>query len=62
MASRWKACDHWQHCRSHHPPDFRVRAALFDHTIRDALAPPHTSRRWDRQLRAKPETEIRELR
>jgi hypothetical protein len=41
---------------------FRVRAALFDHTVRGALSPPHTSRRWDRQLRDKPETEIRGLR
>jgi hypothetical protein len=41
---------------------FRVRAALFHHTVRGALSPPHTSRRWDRQLRDKPETEIRGLR
>ena len=24
--------------------DFRVRAAIFDHTVRGALSPPHTSR------------------
>jgi len=41
---------------------FRVRAASFDHTARGALSPPRTSRRWDRQLRDKPETEIRGLR
>ena len=40
---------------------FRVRAALFDQTVRGARSPPHTSRRWDRQLRDKPETEIRGL-
>ena len=34
--------------------NFRVRAALFDHPARGALSPPHTSRRWDRQLRDKP--------
>ncbi len=39
-------------------PYFRVRAAFFDHTVRGALSPPHTSRRWDRQLRDMPETEI----
>ena len=26
---------------------FRVRAAIFDHTVRGALSPSHTSRRWD---------------
>jgi hypothetical protein len=47
---------------SHLAKYFRVRAALFDHTVRGALSPPYTSRRWDRQLRDKPETEIRGLR
>ncbi len=41
---------------------FRVRAAIFDHTVRGALSPPHTSRRWDRQLGDKPETDTRGLR
>ncbi len=40
----------------------RVRDALFDHTVRGALSPPHTSRCWDRKFRDKPETEIRGLR
>ncbi len=35
---------------------FRVRAALFDHTARGVLSPPHTLRRWHRQLRDMPYT------
>ncbi len=27
-----------------HISDFRERAAIFDHTVRGALSPPHTSR------------------
>ncbi len=30
---------------------FRLRAALIDHTVRDALSPSRTSRRWDLQLK-----------
>jgi hypothetical protein len=38
---------------------FRVHAAFIDHTVQNTLSPPHNSRRWDRQLRDKPETNIR---
>jgi hypothetical protein len=37
--------------------EFRVRAPLFDHTVRDVLSPPLISTRWDRLLRDMPETE-----
>ncbi len=44
--------------------DFLERAALFDHTVRVALSPPHTSRALESatQGHAMPKTEIRNLR
>jgi hypothetical protein len=43
------------------PTIFSCACSLFDHTVQGALSPPHSSRRWDRQLRDKLETGIRGL-